>query len=33
MSSNPASSWEIVIGLETHVQLSTASKMFSTAPT
>ncbi len=33
MSSNSASSWEIVIGLETHVQLSTASKMFSTAPT
>ena len=27
------SNWEIVIGLETHVQLSTASKMFSDAPT
>jgi len=25
--------WEIVIGLETHVQLSTASKIFSGAPT
>ena len=24
--------WEIVIGLETHAQLSTASKMFSGAP-
>lgn len=33
MSSTPASSWEIVIGLETHVQLSTVSKMFSDAPT
>ncbi len=28
-----SSPWEIVIGLETHVQLSTASKMFSDAPT
>ena len=26
-------SWEIVIGLETHVQLSTASKIFSGAST
>jgi aspartyl-tRNA(Asn)/glutamyl-tRNA(Gln) amidotransferase subunit B len=26
-------SWEIVVGLETHAQLSTASKMFSGAPT
>jgi len=26
-------SWEIVIGLETHAQLSTASKMFSGAST
>src|SRR5215212_4233049 len=25
--------WEIVIGLETHAQLSTASKIFSGAPT
>src|SRR3981189_3098544 len=25
--------WEIVIGLETHTQLSTASKIFSGAPT
>ena len=25
--------WEIVIGLETHAQLSTASKMFSGAST
>ncbi len=33
MSSTPASPWEIVIVLETHVQLSTASKMFSDAPT
>ncbi len=33
MSSNSANSWEIVIGLETHVQLSTVSKMFSNAPT
>ncbi len=32
MSSAPARDWEIVIGLETHVQLSTASKMFSDAP-
>ena len=28
-----SNTWEIVIGLETHVQLSTASKMFSNAPT
>src|SRR6185503_14581308 len=27
------SKWEIVIGLETHAQLSTASKMFSAAST
>jgi aspartyl-tRNA(Asn)/glutamyl-tRNA(Gln) amidotransferase subunit B len=33
MSSHPAPAWEIVIGLETHVQLSTRSKMFSDAPT
>ena len=26
-------SWEVVIGLETHAQLSTASKIFSGAPT
>src|SRR5215468_7807875 len=26
-------SWEIVIGLETHAQLSTAAKIFSGAPT
>ncbi|HRK57364.1 MAG TPA: Asp-tRNA(Asn)/Glu-tRNA(Gln) amidotransferase subunit GatB, partial [Burkholderiaceae bacterium] len=26
-------SWEVVIGLETHVQLATASKIFSPAPT
>ena len=25
--------WEVVIGLETHTQLSTASKIFSGAPT
>ncbi|MDH5263297.1 MAG: Asp-tRNA(Asn)/Glu-tRNA(Gln) amidotransferase GatCAB subunit B, partial [Betaproteobacteria bacterium] len=25
--------WEVVIGLETHAQLSTASKIFSGAPT
>ena len=25
--------WEIVVGLETHVQLKTQSKMFSPAPT
>ena len=25
--------WEVVIGLETHAQLSTVSKIFSTAPT
>ena len=25
--------WEVVIGLETHAQLSTRSKMFSGAPT
>ncbi len=32
MPHSPSSSWEVVIGLETHVQLSTASKMFSDAP-
>ncbi len=32
MSSFALPGWEIVIGLETHVQLSTASKMFSDAP-
>ena len=26
-------SWEVVIGLETHAQLSTAAKIFSGAPT
>ena len=26
-------SWEVVIGLETHAQLSTVSKIFSGAPT
>ena len=26
-------SWEIVVGLETHAQLSTASKIFSAAST
>jgi aspartyl-tRNA(Asn)/glutamyl-tRNA(Gln) amidotransferase subunit B len=25
--------WEIVIGIETHAQLSTQSKIFSSAPT
>ena len=30
---DPGMRWEIVIGLETHVQLSTASKMFSGAST
>src|SRR5437660_998518 len=30
---DPAMKWEIVIGLETHAQLSTASKMFSGAST
>jgi Asp-tRNA(Asn)/Glu-tRNA(Gln) amidotransferase B subunit len=28
-----AQAWEVVIGLETHAQLSTASKIFSPAPT
>ena len=32
MSSSAFGPWEVVIGLETHVQLSTASKMFSDAP-
>ena len=32
MSSFALPGWEVVIGLETHVQLSTASKMFSDAP-
>ena len=32
-ASTMSNTWEIVIGLETHVQLSTASKMFSNAPT
>ncbi|HLE65904.1 MAG TPA: Asp-tRNA(Asn)/Glu-tRNA(Gln) amidotransferase GatCAB subunit B, partial [Burkholderiales bacterium] len=26
-------SWEIVVGIETHVQLATRSKIFSGAPT
>ncbi len=32
MSNSAFDGWEVVIGLETHVQLSTASKMFSDAP-
>ena len=32
MSTAPAG-WEVVIGLETHTQLSTASKIFSGSPT
>ena len=32
MSATPAG-WEVVIGLETHAQLSTASKIFSGSPT
>src|SRR5258707_13924804 len=30
---NAEKAWEVVIGLETHAQLSTASKIFSGAPT
>lgn len=33
MNRTASSDWEVVIGLETHVQLNTASKIFSGAPT
>ena len=33
MNRTASSDWEVVIGIETHVQLNTASKIFSGAPT
>ena len=33
MNRTASSDWEVVIGIETHVQLNTVSKIFSGAPT